>query len=233
MRNRNLTLLALMWSASVGWALLPPRAACARDLAVIVDEHGHKVYINAGGPGKSAFGWRAFSFRPLGSSTPTGALYDVALLVEQAANRFEVDPDLVHAIIQVESEYNPHAVSRTGAMGLMQLMPETARRLGVQDAFDPRENIRGGVNHLRYLLDRFGGDIPLSLAAYNAGVNSVIRYGGVPSISETRDYVRRVTRIYRSDPTLDVSSHWRKDPPKAPIRRYVDASGVIHISNVD
>jgi soluble lytic murein transglycosylase-like protein len=107
-----------------------------------------------------------------------------------------VDAALVHAVIKAESDYNVFARSRKGAQGLMQLMPDTARLHNVSNVHDPAENIEGGVRHLRLLLDRFSGDLALSLAAYNAGIKAVEQYRGVPPYAETQEYVRRVLRFY-------------------------------------
>ena len=113
--------------------------------------------------------------------------------IDAEARRHGVDPDLVHAVIRAESAYNPRARSHAGACGLMQLMPATARRFGVRDIWEPAQNIRGGVTYLRFLLDRFEGDIRLVLAAYNAGEGAVAKYGNrIPPYRETRTYVRRV-----------------------------------------
>lgn len=112
--------------------------------------------------------------------------------IADAARAFGVPLDLVRAIIQVESEYDSQAVSSKGAQGLMQLMPATAARFGVDDAFDPRQNIFGGVEYLAFLLDLFGGDVALAAAGYNAGEGAVDKYGGVPPYGETQRYVQRV-----------------------------------------
>jgi len=117
-------------------------------------------------------------------------------LVEEAARRHGLDPSLVHAVVQAESGYNPYATSPAGAQGLMQLMPATARALGVRDPYDPAQNVEAGARYLRGLLDRFG-DVRLALAAYNAGPGAVQRYGGVPPYAETRAYVERVLATWR------------------------------------
>jgi soluble lytic murein transglycosylase-like protein len=119
--------------------------------------------------------------------------------IERAARSQAVHPELVRAVIVVESAFNPHAVSRRGAVGLMQLRPATARRYGVADAFDPEQNITAGVHYLRDLLTRYGNNLELTLAAYNAGEDAVERYGhSIPPFAETRHYVPTVLRIYRS-----------------------------------
>jgi soluble lytic murein transglycosylase len=115
-------------------------------------------------------------------------------LIREIAERYEVEYALVKAVIKAESGFDRMAVSRAGAQGLMQLMPQTAAQHQVRDAFGARENIEGGVRHLRMLLDRYGGNIPLTLAAYNAGQTTVENAGGVPAIRETREYLARVLR---------------------------------------
>ena len=114
--------------------------------------------------------------------------------IREIASRHGVDPTLVESVIRAESAFNPTAVSRTGARGLMQLMPKTAVALGVRDSFNPRENIEGGVRHLRYLLDRYPGNLPLAVAAYNAGEAAVDAHRGIPPYAETQQYVQRVLR---------------------------------------
>jgi soluble lytic murein transglycosylase-like protein len=114
--------------------------------------------------------------------------------IKEVAARHGVRADLVAAVIEAESDFNPRAVSRRGARGLMQLMPKTAKRLGVADPFDPKENIEAGVKHLRAMMDRFDNNIPLALAAYNAGEVAVIKYRGVPPYRETRAYVKRIMK---------------------------------------
>ncbi len=118
-------------------------------------------------------------------------------LAHDASVRHRVDHRLVESLIEMESAFNPNAVSRAGAMGLMQLMPAVARRYGVRDALDPAQNIDAGVRHLRSLLLRYGGNLELTLAAYNAGPGAVDRYDGVPPYQETREYVFRVLFRYR------------------------------------
>lgn len=146
--------------------------------------------------------------------------------IEAAAAKHGVDPNLVRAVIKVESNGNPRAVSNKGAMGLMQLMPQTARTLNVSNPFDPQQNVDAGVRHLRRLLDNYGGDVKLSLAAYNAGEKAVTRNGGVPPYTETRNYVKRITEIYGNN------NGWMGHNG-APIKTYRDSQGVLNISNTD
>lgn len=129
-----------------------------------------------------------------GSGNATSASFDDLIL--SASGRYNVDPDLIRAVIKTESDFNTNARSNKGAMGLMQLMPDTARLNNVSDAYDPNANVEGGVRHLRMLLERYQGDLELSLAAYNAGAGAVEKHGGIPPYNETREYVRKVLRFY-------------------------------------
>ncbi len=121
-----------------------------------------------------------------------------AQLIQRLAPQFDVDARLALAIARAESNFDPRAVSPQNAMGLMQLIPDTATRFGVRNAFDPEQNVRGGLAYLRWLLERFNGDVALASAAYNAGEGTVERFGGVPPYTETRDYVQRILHFYRS-----------------------------------
>ncbi|HKU51952.1 MAG TPA: transglycosylase SLT domain-containing protein [Nitrospira sp.] len=118
-------------------------------------------------------------------------------VIRRFSRQHQLHPALIRAIIKAESDFDPRAVSRAGAVGLMQLMPQTAMKLDVRDLYDPEDNIGGGTKYLRQLLDRFRGNLPLALAAYNAGERVVDRYRTLPPIDETRQYVRKVLRYYR------------------------------------
>jgi len=118
--------------------------------------------------------------------------------IRQAAALYQIPEDLIRAVIQVESDFDPRAVSPANAKGLMQLMPETAERMLVTDIFDPRQNIFGGVRYLRVLANLFNGDIELTVAGYNAGEGAVMRHGGIPPFPETQEYVKRVLANYRA-----------------------------------
>ena len=161
----------------------------------------------------------------------TFSAQDIDAAIEQAASRHNVDPNLVRAVIKVESNFNPNAVSRKGAMGLMQLMPQTARQLRVANPFDPQQNVDAGVRHLKQLMENYGGDVKLTLAAYNAGQGAVARSGGVPHFAETRNYVKRITQLYYGG--SDPGSHFLDGPMHDPIHVERDARGVLHISNTE
>jgi soluble lytic murein transglycosylase-like protein len=130
----------------------------------------------------------------ISSSNMPSAYVDI---INNACDRHGIDPALVHAVVKVESDFNPYALSRKGAMGLMQLMPQTAVDLNVRNSFNPHDNIDGGVRYLRYLIDRYEGNLSLALAAYNSGETAVKRWGTIPPFRETQNYVQRILKIYR------------------------------------
>ena len=150
--------------------------------------------------------------------------------INKAADRHAVDPNLVRALVKVESNFNPNAVSRKGAMGLMQLMPQTARQMKLTNPFNPEENIDAGVRHLKDLLDSYGGDVRLSLAAYNAGAGAVARSAGIPHYAETRNYVKRITQLYGGSMG---SNYFFSGASREPVRVQRDVRGVLYISNTD
>lgn len=144
--------------------------------------------------------------------------------IRRAAERYRVEATLVEAVIGVESAFNPWAVSRKGAQGLMQLIPQTAATLGVRDSFSPRQNIGGGVRHLRHLIDRYRGDLPLALAAYNAGAQAVDWYHGIPPYPETQQFVQRVLDRYGWGRVAGVR-------PQV-IYRHEDTAGTVIYTNI-
>ena len=149
--------------------------------------------------------------------------------IDKAAARHNVDPNLVRALVKVESNFNPNAVSRKGAMGLMQLMPSTARQLKVSNPFNPEENVDAGVRHLKQLLESYNGNVPLSLAAYNAGSGAVSRSAGIPRYRETRNYVRRITTLYGGG----MGGTYFEGASSEPVKVQRDARGVLYITNTD
>ena len=170
-------------------AALPARA----DVYMFKDKQGVLTFTNV----PNHIGYKRIlrdSGVTLGGSTAAGTAFDE--LISSASGRYNVDPDLIRAVIKTESDFNSNARSHKGAMGLMQLMPDTARLHNVSDAYNPNENVDGGVRHLRMLLERYQGNFELSLAAYNAGAGAVEKHGGIPPYNETREYVRKVLRFY-------------------------------------
>jgi soluble lytic murein transglycosylase-like protein len=209
------------WSASEHrWKPVP--SANIRAARSAAAEVNHYLGDQPGASSDSAGSYvRGKSFSP----------QDIDAAIDQAASRHNVDPNLVRAVIKVESNFNPNAVSRKGAMGLMQLMPQTARQLRVENPFDPQQNVDAGVRHLKQLMENYGGDVKLTLAAYNAGQGAVARSAGVPHFAETRNYVNRITQLYYGG--SDPGTRFLQNPLHDPIHVQRDERGVLHISNTD
>jgi len=152
--------------------------------------------------------------------------------VQKAARKYEIEPELIHAVIRTESNGNHRAVSKKGAIGLMQLMPSTASDMNVGNPFNPEENIDGGTRYLRFLLEKFNGNLTLALAAYNSGPRTVERYGNIPPISETRQYVNKVFSYYNGKRHLAPSNStgdYQQKPE--PIYKVVLEDGTILFTN--
>lgn len=261
MRNRKQSKMPVLLAACgvlLAGALVFPPPCQASKIVAVTQPDGRVVYINANrrarrseftatrspAPVKAVAVTRSDGrivyihprrrAKPSGfAAAPSQEALRIDSIVRRVADRYRIDPKLVHAIIQTESDYDPTAVSSKGAMGLMQLIPATAERFGVADPFDPKQNIEGGVSYLKYLLGLFGGNLPLSLAAYNAGENAVIRSGGIPAIPETEQYVTKVTRLYHSPASGPVREADSSASGVEPIYRYVDSAGVVHFTNTE
>lgn len=153
-------------------------------------------------------------------------------IVHEKATKYKIDPSLVKAVIMTESNWNERAVSRKGAMGLMQLMPSTASDMNVRNPFNPEENIEGGVKYLRHLLERFNGDLTLALAAYNAGPKWVEKFGVIPPITETRRYVNKVLSLYNGKTTHPLTAiDTEKEKSSEPIYKVVLKDGTMLFTN--
>jgi hypothetical protein len=205
-------------------------------IASTVDERGKLVFVNGDSPaprsGSTMKQSADASSDPLG--VPAGKLMTAPperldRIVREAAERHKVDPALVQAVISTESGWNPHAVSNKGAVGLMQLIPETARRFGGGNLYDPAQNVEAGTTYLKALLDRYNGDLTKSLAAYNAGEHAVDNSGGVPPFWETQRYVRKVTDAYLRPGSGRNPMLW--SPPKVPLRKEVEPNGRVVFTN--
>ena len=180
-----------------------------------------KVYIKGASPGTSggnAVRPGVTPFAPQDRDPLRYTRFDEH--IRQASALYQIPESLVRAVIKVESDYDPRAVSYAGARGLMQLMPDTADRMQVKDINDPRENIFGGVRYLRVLANMFNGDLELTVAGYNAGEGAVVQHGGIPPYAQTKDYVVKVTKFYRRYRTIPDAldaSLMPADPPVAVI----------------
>ncbi|HXL23860.1 MAG TPA: lytic transglycosylase domain-containing protein [Candidatus Dormibacteraeota bacterium] len=216
-------------------ALCPQPAAA--QIASITDQGGRRLFVNQDPPTlMKTQGKKPATIYLPGESTFTGNSRPwlsidrdgAEKLVREAAERHHVDPALIRAVIETESNWNSRAVSRKGAGGLMQLIPTTARRYGANDLFNPEQNIDAGVRHLKSLLQRYNGNLDLALAAYNAGEGAVDRAGGIPHFRETKDYVQKVQNAYfrpGSGRSMELFSNRRA------IHRDLDASGRLIFTN--
>jgi soluble lytic murein transglycosylase-like protein len=232
----------LLWQACLSVAALvfclqPANAQIAK---VVDDGSGRQFFINSEPPGRSKLTSPSSkphatiylpaesSFR--GNSRPALSIDrdGAEKLVREAAERHHMDPALVRAVIETESGWNATAKSRKGALGLMQLIPTTAVRFGVNDAFSPQQNVDAGVRYLKTLLERYNGNLDLALAAYNAGEGAVDRAHGIPAFRETRDYVQKVQNAYFRPGSGRMEGLWTN--PHA-IRKNTDESGRIIFTN--
>jgi soluble lytic murein transglycosylase-like protein len=176
-----------------GVAVLMVATMAGADVRLKVQKDGKKLIYNVG---RTAGGGTDFSW--LAKRHDRRSRYDP--IIERYAKKYRIDPTLVRAVIQVESDFNPACVSHKGARGLMQLIPATARRYGVTAMHDPDQNIHGGTRYLADLLEMFGDDLPRALAAYNAGEGAVQKHGGIPPYAETTEYVQRALTVYYGRP---------------------------------
>ncbi|HKW56693.1 MAG TPA: lytic transglycosylase domain-containing protein [Candidatus Acidoferrum sp.] len=230
-------------SACISFAALALCAASfaptsSAQIARVVDTSGHELFINADPPVVA----KVHANKPhttiylpaqssfLGPGHPAMSIDrdGAEKLVREAAERHNVDPALVRAVIETESNWNPTAYSRKGAGGLMQLIPSTAQRYGASDVFNPQQNIDAGVRHLKWLLERYNGNLDLALAAYNAGEGAVDKAHGIPSFRETRNYVQKVQDAYFRPGSGRIEGAFTN--PRA-IHREVDDDGRIIFRN--
>jgi soluble lytic murein transglycosylase-like protein len=242
MSTRSITIAIALSGLWLGAAV-----AARAQIASYVDEHGKVIYTNdfpvprrSTVKPRAQFGVLAPSVKTYGSSAsslaslglvPSGGIVDGKLdqIVREASQRHNLDPALVKAVIGTESGWNVNAVSSKGALGLMQLIPSTAGRMGVFNAFDPAQNVDGGARYLRSLLDRYHGDLEKSLAAYNAGEGAVERFGGMPAYPETRAYVKKVTNSYFRPASGRLPNLW--EAPRPPVRHTVTSDGRVIFTN--
>lgn len=196
-------------------------SAAYSDIYKYTDENGVVCYTDAPFGKKTE---KVLKEKSVVEKNPTGYLSapgdDYSSYVIKAASKYEIEPELIHAVIKTESNGNQRAVSKKGAMGLMQLMPSTATDMDVNNPFNAEENIEGGAKYLRYLIERFNGDLTLALAAYNAGPKTVEKYGNVPPISETRQYVKKVFSLYNGKKSYAVSDLAGQEATSAPVKIY-------------
>ncbi len=210
---------------------------CRGEIYTYRDRNGHLVLTDApqgshrvrkkhhSNQGKKTTGSNRNHHGPLVSKD-----HEINRLVEKYAVLYDLDERLLHAVIRAESDYDKNAVSRKGAMGLMQLMPKTGKQYGVENFFNPEENIRAGAKHLKSLLDRYFGDTKMALAAYNAGITAVDRYNGIPPFQETENYVSKILTMVNGEDSGESGNTSR--PQRTTIYRYTDANGRICLTNI-
>jgi hypothetical protein len=238
--NKNCIPVAVMVAGALFALSTPLRAQIATSL----DENGKLVFVNGDSPKArrgSTISATQGGFALGASLSPSTFARESAAetlgandgrldrIVRDAAARHQVDPALVKAVISTESGWNPQAVSRKGAVGLMQLIPGTAQRFGVGNPFDPAQNVEGGTTYLKALLDRYNGDWSRTLAAYNAGEHAVDASRGVPAYLETQRYVQKVQNAYFRPGSGRDSTLWT--PPRNPVRKEVDSNGRVIFTN--
>ena len=209
----------------ISLAILFAASNASPEVLVRVDQNGKKVFYNI--PPKvikSNYQFNSANTATLKFSKRAG---EYTPLIEKACTKYNVDPNLVKAVIQVESAYNSQARSHAGAVGLMQLMPGTAERFGVKQIYDPNENVHGGVQYLKFLLTLFNNDLPLAVAAYNAGEGAVQRFKGIPRYTETQNYVRKVLTLYGKE---GYSSSGPLPVAPKTIYKYMDSKGILNFT---
>lgn len=236
--TKRATLSASIYLGAIALCAASYAPGASAQIARTVDTSGREMFVNAESPVTvklAAAGSHKTIYLPaectfMGRSRPEMNIDrdGAEKLVKEAAERHNVDPALVRAVIQTESNWNPSAYSRKGAGGLMQLIPTTAQRYGANDVFNPQQNIDAGVRHLKWLLERYNGNLDLALAAYNAGEGAVDRAHGIPAFRETRDYVQKVQDAYFKPGSGRLESAFSN--PRA-IHRDVDPSGRIIFKN--
>jgi soluble lytic murein transglycosylase-like protein len=206
-------------------------SAASADIYKYVDDDGITCYTDAPSDQKPEQVIREKRQKSL-EKTSTVSGRDYSAYVHKAAAKYDLEPELIKAVIKTESNGNHRAVSRKGAMGLMQLMPSTANDLNVSNPFNPEENIEGGAKYLKQLIERFDGNLTLALAAYNSGPKTVERYGAVPPIQETRQYVQKVYTHYNGRKNYTFSDMSGSSPKsQSPIYKIVLDDGTILFTN--
>jgi hypothetical protein len=210
-------------------------SSASADVFKYVDDNGVTCYTDAplGKKNQRIITEKSTLKEPEGKSKLMNiAKTDYSSYVQKSAQKYDIEPELIHAVIRTESNGNQRAISKKGAIGLMQLMPSTASDMNVGNPYNPEENIEGGTRYLKYLLGKFNGNLTLALAAYNSGPKTVERYGSVPPITETRQYVNKVYALYngkKSYPTSDSASSYKEKP--AAIYKVVLEDGTILFTN--